>query len=224
MSDMWVKICGITEAKTAEYLLASGVDAMGLVFVPKSPRALDTDTAKALAELTGPGICRVGLFMDAPHEFVEQVIGQVPLDALQFHGQESAFDCERYGLPYLKALGLADAVPDNVWLERAAEYQGAKALLIDSHASGQMGGTGQAGDWTRLKRLTQSLDKPWIMAGGLGPDNVVNAILACSPDGVDLASGVESQPGIKDHGKIDKLMSAMAVVSTKPKNGVHFDG
>lgn len=81
MSEMWVKICGITEAKTAEHLLASGVDAMGLVFVPKSPRALDIDSAKALAELTGPAICRVGLFMDAPVEFVVQVLDQVPLDA-----------------------------------------------------------------------------------------------------------------------------------------------
>lgn len=224
MSDMWVKICGITEAKTADYLLASGVDAMGLVFVPQSPRALDIDTAKALAELTGPAICRVGLFMDAPVEFVVQVLDQVPLDALQFHGQESALECERYGRPYLKALGLADEVSDELWLERAAEYQGAQALLIDSHASGQMGGTGQAGDWARLKRLAQCLNKPWIMAGGLGPENVADAIKTLSPDGVDLSSGVESQPGIKDHGKIDELMTAIAVVSTKPKNGVHFDG
>ncbi len=224
MSELWIKICGITEAPNAEHLVASGINAMGLVFVPKSPRALDIDTAKALAELTGSAICRIGLFMDAPFEFVQEVIAQVPLDALQFHGQERAVDCERYGLPYLKALGVADEVSDDMWLARAAEYQGATALLIDSHASGQMGGTGQAGDWDRLNRLSQSLEKPWIMAGGLGPENVADAILACSPDGVDLSSGVESQPGIKDHGKIDELMRAIGAVSTKPKNGVHFDG
>jgi len=224
MSEMWVKICGITRAEDAEQLVDAGVDAMGLVFVPQSSRALSMDAAKQLAELVGSDIQRIGLFMDASPEFIKEVLDQVPLDALQFHGQETPAECEQFERPYLKALGLADAIRDEDWLKRASGYQNATALLIDSHASGQMGGTGQSGDWDRLKRLTASLDKPWIMAGGLGPHNVHQAILACSPDGVDLSSGVESQPGHKDHGKIEALMSAIGAVSIQPKNGVHFDG
>ena len=182
------------------------------------------DQARDLATLVGSGVQRIGLFMDASPKFVEEVLKEVPLDALQFHGQETPAECEQFGRPYLKALGLADAISDEDWLKRASGHQNAVALLIDSHASGQMGGTGQAGDWGRLTRLSGELDMPWIMAGGLGPHNVTKAILACSPDGVDLSSGVESQPGHKDHGKIDALMSAIGAVSIQPRNGVHFDG
>jgi len=224
MSKVWVKICGVTRSTDVEQLLSAGVHAMGLMFVPQSPRALTIDAAQRLAEKAGSGIQRIGLFMDASPDWVNEVLSHVPLDALQLHGQEAPSECERFGRPYIKALGLADEMSDEDWMKRALEYQSAAALLIDSHASGQMGGTGQTGDWERLKRLTASLDKPWIMAGGLGPNNVHQAISACSPDGVDLSSGVESQPGHKDHGKIDELMSAIGAVSHQPKNGVHFDG
>lgn len=224
MSEVWVKICGVTRLEDAEKLKSAGVHAMGLMFVPQSPRALTIDAASKLAHQTGSGLQRIGLFMDASPDWVNEVLSQVPLDVLQFHGQETPAECERFGRPYLKALGLADQISDEDWLDRAAGYQTAAALLIDSHASGQMGGSGQTGDWERLTRLTASLDKPWIMAGGLGPQNVHQAILACQPDGVDLSSGVESQLGHKDHGKIEQLMSAIGAASHQPKNGVHFDG
>lgn len=204
--QLWVKICGITRPEDAQCAIDCGVNALGFVFVPTSRRGLDLSKDLGWIDALAGKIERVGLFLDAPSDFIEEVLDQVSLDTLQFHGNETPGECEAWDKPYLKALGLADRLDERAWQERADQYASAHALLIDSHASGQMGGTGQVGDWRRLQALTQHWDRPWILAGGLSPDNVIMATEALTPSGIDLSSGVESEPGIKDHGKIEHLM------------------
>ncbi len=223
VSDLWVKLCGITQAEDAHCAHRAGVDAVGLVFVPQSPRSLTLDQAKALDQRMDDGLERVGLFMDAPSDWVAAVLDTIRLDRLQFHGSESANECERYGMPYIKALGFADVAGASAddrpmrqaqWLARAHQYRQADALLIDSHGSGQMGGSGETSDWQALSYTARQLDRPWILAGGLRPDNVAQALIEVDPHGIDLSSGVETQPGIKDHGKINELMRSLERVAS----------
>lgn len=211
----WVKICGITRAEDARAAIEMGVDALGFVFVPQSPRALMLDTARAWMEQLDTHVLRVGLFMDASSAWIESVLHAVRLDMIQFHGDETVHDCQCWGVPYIKALGSADTPDARAWLKHAEQYHSAEALLIDSHAQGQMGGSGQVGDWGWLADLKGHLPKPWILAGGLGPDNIARAIETLGPDGVDLSSGVESRPGVKDHGKIEDLMQRIVASSMK---------
>ena len=220
---LWVKLCGIMRAEDARCAQLAGVDAIGLVFVPESARSLSLEQARALDEQIGPGIERIGLFMNASTDWVDAVLQAVQLDRLQFHGQESPGDCERFDRAYIKALGFGDVATagdtdrsnrQTQWLARAREYASADALLIDSHGSGQMGGSGETSDWSALAQTVQSLDQPWILAGGLRPDNVGDALEQVNPAGIDFSSGVETQPGVKDHGKIHQLMRALETVSS----------
>lgn len=221
--SLWVKMCGVTRAEDAHCAQRAGVDAVGLVFVPKSPRSLSLEHAKALDQAMDQGIERVGLFMDASPDWIEAVLAAVKLDRLQFHGHESPADCERFGRAYIKALGFGDiasgvgedqAARRDPWLDHARQYASADALLIDSHGSGQMGGSGETSDWQALAHTVEALDRPWVLAGGLRPDNVGHALGHLHPAGIDFSSGVETQPGIKDHGKIQQLMSTLDAVSS----------
>ncbi|MGY6589052.1 MAG: phosphoribosylanthranilate isomerase [Wenzhouxiangella sp.] len=194
-----VKICGITRIEDALACAAEGVDAIGLVFVEASKRAVDVDQARAICRSLPPFIQRVGLFMDAEPARIEAVLDAVPLDCLQFHGKESAADCQRYCRPWIKALAMQqDEVPFEA-------FDGADALLLDSHAPGQLGGSGETFDWGAVPRLA----RPWILAGGLNPDNVAGAIQRLRPSAVDVSSGVETAPGIKNGNLINQFMKAI---------------
>jgi len=195
-----VKICGITSAEDALAAAAAGADAIGLVFVPASLRCVDVRQAAAICRALGPFINRVGLFMDASTEYVEEVLAQVPLDTLQFHGHESASFCQSFGRPWIKAMAMGEAdMP--AW----NDYPGAVALLLDSHGGGKLGGSGKTFDWGRIP----DVNCPWILAGGLSTDNVDEACRQLRPDAVDVSSGVEIRPGIKDHEAMNEFIKAV---------------
>ncbi len=194
-----VKICGITGVDDALAAAAAGVDAIGLVFVERSPRCVDLERAQAICRALPPFVTRVGLFMDAPAGQVQQCLQQVALDWLQFHGAESQDYCLSFGRPWIKALAMADSAGLSEGFERA------DALLLDSHASGEMGGSGKVFDWDRVPRL----DRPWVLAGGLNPGNVAEACQRLRPDAVDVSSGVETRPGIKSVKLINDFIKAV---------------
>ena len=189
------KICGITRVDDAVTAAQAGVDALGLVFVEKSPRFVTSDQAKAIARALPPFITRVGLFMNHRATEVERVLDHVPIDVLQFHGSESSEFCAQFDRPWIKALALSSSDSHTFKC-----YKGADAILLDTHAGRQMGGSGEVFDWSAIP----DLPRPLILAGGLGPENVAEACRIARPHAVDVSSGVESNPGIKS----DSLMQA----------------
>lgn len=192
MNRVRVKICGITRPQDALAAAGAGADAIGLVFYPSSPRTLDIDRARAIGGVLPPFVTRVGLFVDAASGEIEGVLNSLCLDMLQFHGNEAPADCERYGLPYMKAIKMTEEVDLQAQAQR---YAGASALLLDTHVAGMAGGTGRTFSWDRVPR---DLSKPLILAGGLNQDNVIEAIDRVRPYAVDVSGGVESARGIKD--------------------------
>lgn len=202
-----IKICGITRPEDALAAAEAGADAIGLVFAEASPRCVSVGQARAVCAALPPFITVVGLFVDAPATRVREVLGQVPLDLLQFHGRETPEDCRQYGRPYIKAIRMA---PD---LDLAAEirrYVDAAGVLLDTFSPQAAGGTGESFDWTRVPRC---LSKPVVLAGGLTPENVAAAIRAVRPYAVDVSSGVEKSKGIKDAARIVAFIEAVTAVA-----------
>lgn len=187
-----VKICGITRIEDAQLCERLGVDALGFVFVKASKRFIEPKAAKVIIDQIGPFISRVGLFLDASIAEIEHALKLMPNMVPQFHGRESAEECERYGVPYLKAIGLGAGMPSP---EALAAYKNASAFLFDSNEPGQLGGTGHVFDW---QKIDQNVGKPVILAGGLSPENVVSAIEQIKPYAIDVSSGVEASKGVKD--------------------------
>lgn len=187
-----VKLCGLTRAADAREAARLGVDAIGLVFYPPSPRAVSPAGAQAVLRGLPPFVTVVGLFVDPTEAEVRRVLEQVPLDLLQFHGEESPEACERYGRPWIKAIRMREGV--NLWAERR-RYGGAAGLLLDAYQPGVAGGTGMSFDWARIP---PDLGGEIILAGGLTPDTVAAAIRVVRPYAVDVSGGVESAKGVKD--------------------------
>lgn len=194
-----IKICGITRAQDALHAAACGADAIGLVFVPASPRFIAPERAAMIARRLPPFVDRVALFMDAEPQWVRQVVAAVRPTLLQFHGGEPAAFCESFGLPYLKAVPMGDGADP---AQAAAAWPSAAALLLDGHGAGEQGGSGRSFDWSAVGELPL----PWILAGGLRPDNVGRAIRTARPWGVDVSSGVESAPGRKDPQLVERFI------------------
>lgn len=190
------KICGITSPQSALDCAQAGADAIGLVFYAKSSRAVSASQAASIVAALPPFVTSVGLFVDAEPAAVEAVLSEVPLDLLQFHGNESAEFCSQFPVRYMKALRMH---PDRDVEADIKRHPDAAGVLLDAWASGQAGGTGHTFDWSRVPK---GLEMPIVLAGGLGPGNVREAIEAVSPYGVDVSSGVESSPGIKDAGLV----------------------
>ena len=195
-----VKICGFTEPNNARDAALAGVDAIGLVFYDKSPRNVDIHSAQKIIEALPPFINRVGLFVNANPSFIDEILCEVPLDTLQFHGDESVLDCAQYQMPFIKSLRVK---PDTNVKEIAENFSSASALLLDSFNPSSYGGTGESFDWS-LACVKISL--PIILAGGLTVDNVADAIKQVNPYAVDASSGVESAPGVKDIDKIEAFI------------------
>ena len=202
-----VKICGITRPEDAIEAARLGADAIGLVFYPASPRAVTAQQARAIAEALPPFITVVGLFVDAQPVEIAAILDAVRLDTLQFHGNESAAECARYGRPYIKALRMRPGVDVAAC---AHDHPGSAALLLDAHVEGVPGGTGLAFDWSLIPA---GLNKPLILAGGLTPENVADAVRRVWPYAVDVSGGVESAKGIKDHRKMAKFINEVNHVS-----------
>ncbi|MAD01502.1 MULTISPECIES: phosphoribosylanthranilate isomerase [Pseudomonadaceae] len=195
-----IKICGITREQDALAAAAAGADAIGLVFYPPSPRAVDAGQAARIVAALPPFVTTVGLFVDAEPAAVRAVLAEVPLDLLQFHGEESDDYCRQFGRPYLKAVRVrsADQLQDV-----AAQWPGAAGILLDSYKPGVPGGTGEVFDWRLVPR-----ERDWnlVLAGGLVASNVRQAIDEMQPWAVDVSGGVEAAKGIKDVAKINAFV------------------
>lgn len=200
MTGVRVKICGITRLQDLQDAVEAGADALGFVFTPRSRRVLSAVDAAALVRRVPAFVARVGLFMDQSADEVERVMDQVPLSLLQFHGGEDAAFCRRFGLPYLKAVSMGSGESVQA---AAAAFEDAAGLLLDSHRAGQAGGTGRPFDWSLAPRVAL----PLVLAGGLTPDNVRRAVREVQPWAVDVSSGVEDAPGIKNRHLMSKFIS-----------------
>ena len=191
-----IKICGITRPHDGLAAAQVGADAIGLVFYPKSPRHVSIEQAQAIVKVLPPFISVVGLFVNPSAEIVKQVLAEVPLSCLQFHGQEHEGFCQQFVKPYIKAFHVQ---PDSVLEDVCAVYPTSAAILLDTYVKGEMGGTGHTFNW---RQVPKNCIKPVILAGGLTPENVAEAIGMVKPYAVDVSSGVELSPGIKSMEKI----------------------
>jgi len=194
------KICGITRVEDALAAAEAGADAIGLVFYPASPRAVGVQQARAIIAALPPFVTTVGLFVNASRCEINETLDAVPLDVLQFHGDESPESCDGFHRPWYKALRVQSA--EDVRRE-AARYSGASAILLDAYVAGVPGGTGEVFDWSLIP---SDLALPLILAGGLTPANVQQAIAQVRPYAVDVSGGVESSKGIKDAAKVREFV------------------
>lgn len=207
------KICGITRVEDALAAAQAGVDAIGLVFYHKSPRAVSVAQAEKIIAALPPFVSTVGLFVNAPRAEIETLLSQLSLDVLQFHGDETVADCEGFSRPYYRALRMQPGV-DIAAL--AAQYSTAQGVLLDAWVPGIHGGTGERFDWSAIP---DNLAKPLILAGGLNADNISQAMQQVQPWAVDVSGGVESSPGLKDADKMRKFLYAVQM-----KNAQRCDG
>lgn len=198
-----IKICGITRVEDALVAAASGADAIGLIFFDKSPRHVDLQRAADICRALPPFVSSVALFVDAPAGEVSHVLAHVPVDLLQFHGDETAAYCAQFKKPYVKAVRVR---PELDLLQYAATFPSAKALLLDGYVKGQAGGMGKTFDWDLIPR---NLTFRVVLSGGLTPANVAIAVRKIRPWAVDVSSGVESSPGIKDATKINEFIEGV---------------
>ena len=203
MSAVRSKICGITRIEDALAAVEAGADALGFVFYPKSPRAVTAQQAKAIIAALPPFISTVGLFVNASACELNETLDAVPLDLLQFHGDETPEQCEGYHRPFIKALRVKAG--DDI-AAACKQYSKASGILLDTYVEGVPGGTGETFDWALIPK---ELSKPIILAGGLTSANVSQAIAQVRPYAVDVSGGVEKSKGIKDHDKIRAFMSAV---------------
>lgn len=191
-----VKICGITRPEDGAWAGTCGADAVGLVFYPPSPRAVDAVQAQRIVAALPPFVSVVALFVDPEPEWVRRVLAALPVDLLQFHGDEPPEACAAYGRPYLKAIAMREGVDLRALARR---YRSARGLLLDSFREGLRGGTGVTFDWSRVPG---DLGLPVVLAGGLEPGNVAEAVRAVRPYAVDVSGGVEVSKGIKDPARV----------------------
>jgi len=198
-----VKICGITNLADALAAIAAGADALGFNFYEKSPRFVSLETATEISKQLPPFVMRVGVFVNAPEEFILRAIGEAGLTMLQFHGDEPPEFCTQFGLMSMKAFRIRDAES----LKEILKYQ-TDAYLLDAFSPEARGGTGEKFNWN-LAVEAQKFGKPIFLAGGLTPRNVAEAVKKVQPFGVDVSSGVESAPGKKDHAKVKSFLAAV---------------
>ena len=207
---MLVKICGITRAEDAEAAVERGAHALGFVFWPDSPRFIDPNRARAIVSALPPFVTPVGVFVNQSSEYVNSVATLVGLGAVQLHGDERPPYVAAMTRPVLKAiaLGALDHVDDvDAWPPRVT-------LLLDVHDPVRRGGTGRTVDWRSASRVAAR--RPVVLAGGLTPENVGEAIACVKPFGIDVSSGVEASPGIKDHARLKALFEAVSTQREQP--------
>ena len=186
-----IKICGFTRPQDAQAAAELGADAVGLVFYAKSKRCVDAAQAAEIVAALPPQVVKVALFVNESAEQIRRILGTVPIDIVQFHGDEAPEFCRQFGKPYWKAVRVQSAQDI---AEAAEHYADAAALLLDAHIEGQYGGTGQVFDW---RLLPDTMPLPWILSGGLNPGNVAAALRQTGAAWLDVSSGVEQAPGIK---------------------------
>ena len=204
-----IKCCGMTRIGDALLAARLGADAIGLVFTARSRRQVAPARAREIVAALPPFVTTVALFMDDEEALVRQVIDDVGPTLLQFHGGESDDWCAQFDRPFLKAVAMGEGASA---LPRLRDYPRAAGLLLDGHAAGEAGGSGKAFDWSLLPG---DLAQPVILAGGLHAGNVGDAVRAVRPWAVDVASGVESAPGIKDPARLEAFIRAVRAVDAE---------
>jgi phosphoribosylanthranilate isomerase len=187
-----IKICGVTQLSEALLIAEQGADSIGLVFHRKSPRFIGLDAALKIRDAMPPFVTITALFMDETEAWVSKVLSSINPDCLQFHGEEPESDCVRWNQPYIKTISMGSAVDVEAY---AQQYFSAQGFLFDSNAAGRQGGSGDTFEWSKIPL---SFDRPLILAGGLNPANVADAVSQVRPWGVDVSSGVEVSKGVKD--------------------------
>lgn len=200
MNRVRIKFCGMTNVEDAVTAAKLGVDAIGLIFYPDSPRFVSIERAREIVQALPPLMTKVGVFVNPNAAAVEQVLSAMRLDCLQFHGDESPADCQQYGLPYIKVLRVNK---DITICSELKKYESSAGFLLDSFHPSLYGGTGVMAD---IGSLPKSWPKPWLLAGGLNPENVAAAILKYQPYGVDVVSGIEASKGCKDADKMKQFI------------------
>lgn len=203
MSHTRIKFCGMTRAEDVRLAVELGVDFIGLILAERSPRRLLPGQARALRALVPEEIGVVALVMDNPRGEVADIVAGLHPDYLQFHGGEDDAFCAGFGLPFFKAIAMGDGGDP---LEAMAKFPSAHGFVLDGHGAGEQGGSGRSFDWTRLPKDS---GRPVLLAGGLSPDNVALAIRTAHPWGVDVSSGIEAAPGVKDAAKMRRFADAV---------------
>lgn len=203
MSRTLVKICGITRSTDALAACEAGADALGLVFYAPSPRCVSVEQAREIVAAVPPFVTIVALFVDETAATIQRILDCVPIDCIQFHGDETPAFCAQFQRPYVKALRMR---PGADVRQLAGSFDGARGLLLDSWQPGVPGGTGQTFDWAAIPA---GLPRPLVLAGGLHAGNVAAAIATVHPAAVDVSGGVESAPGIKDADKMNRFVAAV---------------
>jgi phosphoribosylanthranilate isomerase len=198
---MFVKICGITRPEDAQAAVNAGANALGFVFWPESPRFIDPYRARAIVSMLPPFVAAVGVFVNQPAAYVKSVGSLAKLGAVQLHGDETIGYAADLGRPVLKAIPVGDGAP------AVAEWPSHVTMLLDVHDPAKRGGTGRAVDWPAAAQVAAT--RRAILAGGLSPANVGEAIARVRPFGIDVSSGVERSPGVKDHERIEALFDAV---------------
>lgn len=198
-----IKFCGLTRPGDVRMAGELGVDAIGFVFADKSPRRIAAEEARAMRQALAPLVDAVALFMDNSADEVREVVRHVRPSLLQFHGSEDDAFCRGFGVPYMKAIAMGSELVGQHPASLQVRYPTAAGYLFDSNGVGEPGGSGQPFDWSRIPA---GIQKPFMLAGGLTQDNVFDAICATLPWGVDVSSGIESAPGIKDGDKMRRFV------------------
>lgn len=199
---MQVKICGITNSEDARAAVDAGADAIGLIFYQGSKRCIDERLAAEIVSLLPPYTSINALFVNPTEAEVRKVLSTVDVSQIQFHGEEPPAFCEDFGRPYVKSIPVVDTTRMQALV---ADHTNARAYLFDTHVTGEYGGTGKTFDWTKMPEKNIGHR---ILAGGLDTENVAKAIRIACPDAVDISSGVESQPGIKNHETLKRFIAA----------------
>ena len=205
-----IKICGITRVEDGLAAAHAGADAIGLVFAAQSPRRVSLEQARAISAALPPFVTTVALFVNPAHDLVQEVVEQVHPGCVQFHGDEPPAYCAGFGVPWLKA---ARVRPGDDLLQFAARYAAAQGLLLDAYSPNAHGGTGACFDWSLIPK---DLPRPLVLAGGLTPDNVAEAVCRVRPWAVDVSSGVEAAPGVKDALKMAAFVNAVRSCAANP--------
>lgn len=203
MTHTRIKICGVTTTADATAVAAAGADAVGLVFYSRSPRAVTPAQAAEIVRAVPPFVSVVALFVNEPAESIRRIVDSLPINLVQFHGDESAEFCRQFQRPWIKALQVRAGLDLPA---RAAAFAQARGILLDSWQEGLHGGTGKTFDWDLARR---HLPLPLVLAGGLDEHNVGAAIALLQPAAVDVSGGVEQAPGRKDAGKIKRFVAAV---------------
>lgn len=204
---MHVKVCGITRVEDALLAADLGASAVGFVLWPGSPRAIDPFRARTIVRHLPALVSSVGVFVDQPLDYVRRVARLVPLDAVQLHGGESAQYCREVGGRVIKAIGVSPATAETL-----DEWPREVVLLLDACDGAQRGGTGRVIDWSLAAAIARS--RPAILAGGLRPENVASAVASVRPYGIDVSSGVEAHPGVKDATRLHEFFAALRSAGT----------